>query len=279
MQSLKGKVAVVTGSSRGAGKGIALVLGEAGATIYVTGRSAKTSTTRPDLPNTTIEHTAEAIRKRGGNGIPIQVDHTDEKQVAALFEQVKQEQGKLDILVNNAWGGYENITDGSFEEVFWKQPFTRFDKMLNTALRATAMKTSYALPLMLPQQRGAIFNITLEMDTTFYDQALFYRTTKIALNYMTFGMAHDLHQRSNLAIAVIGVAPGWMRTEDVMKQFAEGLALSEELVKTESVEYIGRAVLALAMDKNIMQKTGHILRTRDLAREYGFVDVDGKQHE
>lgn len=279
MQSLKGKVVLVTGASRGAGKGIALVLGEAGATVYVTGRSTRTSTTRPDLLNTTIEDTAEAVSKRGGNGIPVQVDHTNEKQVAALFEQIKQEQGKLDILVNNAWGGYENITDGWFGDVFWKQPLTRFDKMLNTALRATAMTTSYALPLMILQQRGSIFNITLEMDTTFYDQALFYRTTKVALNYMTYGMAHDLHQRSNLDIAVIGVAPGWMRTEDVMKHFAEGLAASEELVKTESVEYVGRAVLALATDPNIMQKTGQVLRTRDLARDYGFVDIDGKQHE
>ena len=279
MQPLKGEVAVVTGASRGARKGIALVLGEAGATVYVTGRSTRASTTRPDLPNTTIEDTAEAIRKRGGNGVPVQVNHTDEKQVMALFEQVKQEQGNLDTLVNNAWGGCENITDSWFEDVFWKQPLTRFDKMLNTALRATAMTTSYALPLMIPQQHGAIFNITLEMDTTFYDQALFYRTTKVALNYMTYGMAHDLHQRSSLDIAVIGIAPGWMRTEDVMKHFAEGLAPSEELVKTESVEYVGRAILALTTDENIMQKTGQILRTRDLAREYNFLDIDGKRHE
>jgi NAD(P)-dependent dehydrogenase (short-subunit alcohol dehydrogenase family) len=276
MKPLTGKVAVVTGASRGAGRGIAGVLGEHGASVYVTGRSVRGHQLRSDLPNTTIEDTADYVTARGGTCIPVRCDHTVDAEIEALFAQVTQEHGKLDILVNNAWGGYEGY-DATFDAPFWEQPISRFDNMFRAGVRSHLVTTRYALPLMFNQPHGLIINTTLEIDPTFYDMALFYRTTKLAINYMTFGMAYDLYQRSGYPIAAIALAPGWMRTEEVLDMFDKGIYVSDQLAETESVEYIGRAVLALATDPNVLEKSGKTLRVRDLAREYGFTDSDGRQ--
>jgi NAD(P)-dependent dehydrogenase (short-subunit alcohol dehydrogenase family) len=278
MGSITGKVAVVTGASRGAGRGIASVLGEAGAIVYVTGRSVRGSLTKPELAGTTIEDTAELVTARGGKGIPVRVDHTVDTEIASLFERVRRDHGRLDLLVNNAWGGYEDYAhhggDASvFDSVFWEQPIERWDKMWTAGVRATLATTKAALPLMFSQQKGIIINTTLEIDPTFYDAALYYRTAKLAINYLTFGMAHDLHQRGGFPIAVIGLALGWMRTEAVMQNFRQGLRRAEELAQTNSIEFGGRAVVALATDPDILQKTGKIFRVRDLAQEYGFTDT------
>lgn len=275
MGPMTGKVAVVTGASRGGGRGIASVLGEAGATVYVTGRSVRGSLTKPGLPGTTIEDTAELVTARGGIGIPVRVDHTVDAEIAALFERVQREYGRLDLLVNNAWGGYEDYAyhggDASiFDAVFWEQPIQRWDKMWVAGVRATLATTKAALQLMFAQRQGIIINTTLEIDPTFYDAALYYRTAKLAINYLTFGMAHDLYQRGGFSIAVLGLAMGWMRTEAVMENFRQGIQPIERLAETDSVEYGGRAVLALATDPQVMEKTGQILRVRDLAKEYGF---------
>src|SRR5215216_2776725 len=279
MGSLSGQVAVVTGASRGGGRGIASVLGEAGATVYVTGRSVRGNLTKPALTGTTIEDTAELVTARGGLGIPVRVDHTVDAEIASLFERVRQDHGRLDLLVNNAWGGYEDYThhggDASvFDEVFWEQPIERWDKMWKAGVRATLATTKAALPLMFSQRKGMIINTTLEIDPTFYDFALYYRTAKLAINYLTFGMAHDIYTRGGYPIPVIGLAMGWMRTEAVMENFRQGLRRPDELAQTKSVELGGRAVLALATDPNILEKTGKILRTRDLAQEYGFEDME-----
>ena len=160
MQRLKDKVVVVTGASRGGGRGIALVLGEEGATVYATGRSIRGGSTRPDLPGTTIEDTAEQVTARGGIGIPVQCDHTQDKQVEALFQRVKQEAGRLDILVNNVWGGYENYDDASFDLPFWKQPLWRWDKMFSAGVRAHFTASRLATPLMISHYQGLIVNTT-----------------------------------------------------------------------------------------------------------------------
>jgi NAD(P)-dependent dehydrogenase (short-subunit alcohol dehydrogenase family) len=277
MGSLSGKIAVVTGASRGAGRGIASILGEAGATVYVTGRSVRGNLTKPELSRTTIEDTADLVTARGGLGIPVRVDHTVDAEIASLFERMRRDHGRLDLLVNNAWGGYEDYAhhggDASvFDAVFWEQPIERWDKMWQAGVRATLATTKAALPLMFSQQKGVIINTTLEIDPTFYDAALYYRTAKLAINYLTFGMAHDLYQRGGFPIAVIGLAMGWMRTEAVMENFRQGLRSPEELAQTDSVELGGQAVLALATDPNVLQKTGKIFRVRDLAQEYGFED-------
>lgn len=279
MGSMAGKVAVVTGASRGAGRGIASVLGEAGATVYVTGRSVRGDLTKPVFPGTTIEDTAELVTSRRGLGIPVRVDHTVDADIESLFEQVKREQGRLDLLVNNAWGGYEDYAyhggDASvFDAVFWEQPIERWDKMWQAGVRATLATTKAALPLIFAQRKGLIVNTTLEIDPTFYDAALFYRTAKLAINYLTFGMAHDIYRRGGFPIPVIGLALDWMRTEAVMQNFSQGLHPAQELAQTDSVEFGGRAILALANDPNVLQKTGKVFRVRDLAQEYGFEDID-----
>ena len=272
MKPLEQKIAVVTGASRGAGRGIALVLGEAGVTVYLTGRSVRGAQTS-ELVGTTLEDTAEQMAARGGVGIPVRTDHTKDEEIEALFSRVKEEYGRLDLLVNNAWGGYEGL-DATFDAPFWEQPTARFDKMFTAGVRASLVTTRAALPLLSPG--SLVVNTTLEMDPTFYDAALFYRTAKVALNYLTFGMAHDLKQVER-NIAVLGVAPGWMRTEAIIEDFRQGVLTEADLGQTESTEYVGRAILALATDPEVMNKSGQILRTRNLAREYGFTDVDGRQ--
>lgn len=265
MEPLKGKVAVVTGASRGAGRGIGLVLGGAGATVYVTGRSVQGDTTR-GWPET-IEGTAAAVTARGGTGIAVRCDHTADAQVAALFDRVRQEQGRLDILVNNAWSGYEDLA--GFSETFWTQPLERWDRMFTGGVRSHMTASRLAAPLMLLQRRGLVVN------TTFYDRGkylsnLFYDLAKTAINRMAYGMALELREHG---IAAVALSPGWMRTERVMDSHPS----PAELERTESVEYIGRAVLALATDPNIMGRSGQTLTVGDLALAYGFTDVDGRQ--
>ncbi|HEY3473142.1 MAG TPA: SDR family NAD(P)-dependent oxidoreductase [Anaerolineales bacterium] len=279
MGSMSGQVAVITGASRGAGRGIASVLGQAGATVYVTGRSVHGGLTKPELAGTTIEDTAEIVTASGGQGIPIRVDHTVDGEIEALFERVRRDHGRLDLLVNNAWGGYEDYAyhggDASvFDAVFWEQPIERWDKMWTAGVRATLATTRAAVPLMFLRREGIIINTTLEIDPAFYDSALYYRTTKLAINYLTFGMAHDIRVRGGFPIAVIGLAMGWMRTEAVMENFRQGLHPRKKLEQTDSVEFGGRAVLALATDPDVLEKTGKILRVRDLAQEYGFQDSE-----
>lgn len=272
MRPLEHKIAVVTGASRGAGRGIALVLGEAGATVYLTGRSVRGQQTS-ELVGTTLEETAELMTERGGVGIPARTDHTKDGEIEALFARVQDERGQLDLLVNNAWGGYEDY-DETFDAPFWEQPLARFDKMFSAGVRASLVTTRAALPLL--DSGSLVVNTTLEMDPTFYDSALFYRTAKVALNYLTFGMARDLRQAER-DVAVLGVAPGWLRTEALLEDIKRGKLTPGDLEQTESTEYIGRAVFALASDPDVLTKSGQILRTRDLAREYEFTDVDGRQ--
>ena len=277
MKRLKDKVAVVTGASRGGGRGIALVLGEEGATVYVTGRSTRDDSTRPDLPHTTIDDTAAQVTGRGGTGIPVRCDHTVDEQVENLFERVRQEQGHLDILVNNVWGGYEDYgSDAAFDVAFWEQPLWRWDKMFVAGVRAHFSASRAAVPLMMPRRQGLIVN------TTFWDRGkclsnLPYDLAKTAINRMAYVMALELQE---YGIAAVALSPGWMRTEAVLEAYRTDEQRWHEvpdLSRTESTEYIGRAVAALAADPNVMEKSGRVLRVGDLAREYGFTDIDGRQ--
>jgi NAD(P)-dependent dehydrogenase (short-subunit alcohol dehydrogenase family) len=274
MQRLKGKIAVVTGASRGGGRGIALVLGEEGATVYVTGRSVRGTLTRPNLPGTTIEDTAEQVTARGGAGIPARCDHTVDAEVEALFERVREEQGQLDLLVNNVWGGYEKDEDNSFCNPFWEQPLWRWDAMFVAGVRAHYTASRFAVPLMLSQRHGLIVNTTF-WDRDKYFAPLPYYLSKTAINRMAYGMALELRAHN---IAAVALSPGWMRTEAVMGNIPpNGRPSPEEMDRTESVEYIGRAVVALATDPNIMEKSGSVLTVGNLAHEYGFTDIDGRQ--
>ena len=269
--SLRGKVAIVTGASRGAGKGIALALGDAGALVYVTGRSVRGQPTTENLPGT-IEDTADMVTARGGKGFPVRCDHTVESEVEEVFARVQREQGRLDVLVNNAWGGYEQHDHRKFTAPFHEQPLRHWDGMFTAGVRATLVASRFAAPLMLKQGHGLIVNITAwDRDKDFGN--LFYDVAKGAINHLTAAMARELRSHH---IGVVALAPGFMRTERVAGAF-EAAGNKEYLNFTESPEYVGRAVVAVACDPKVLEKSGEVLPVGDLAKEYGFTDVDGRQ--
>jgi NAD(P)-dependent dehydrogenase (short-subunit alcohol dehydrogenase family) len=259
---LEGKVALVTGASRGGGKGTALVLGEEGATVYVTGRSVRGRPTTLGRPGT-IEDTAEEIAARGGVGIAVRCDHTDDAQVDALFARIREEHGSLDLLVNNAWSGYEISPDGDLP--FWDIEWRHWDLMFGGGLRATAYASRLAAPMMVDAGTGLIINITWVLDRP-HGHA-FYEVVKNGTNKLTEQMADDLRP---YGIACVAVSPGFMRLER--------MDLTPEMAaKAESAEFPGRAIVALAADANVLQKSGGVYTTPTLATEYGFTDIDGKQ--
>jgi NAD(P)-dependent dehydrogenase (short-subunit alcohol dehydrogenase family) len=262
MDRLRGRVALVTGASRGGGKGIALVLGEEGATVYVTGRSVHGKPTTLGRPGT-IDDTAEQITARGGTGIAIQCDHADDAQVDAVFRRIRAERGRLDLLVNNAWSGYEISPDSSLS--FWEIQWRHWDLMFAGGLRAAAYASRLAAPMMIDAGRGLIVNITWVLDRP-HGHA-FYEVVKNATNKLTEQMADDLRP---YGVACVAVSPGFMRLERMN-------LTPEEATMTESAEFPGRAVAALAADENVLEKSGQVLVTPALAREYAFTDVDGRQ--
>ena len=259
---VRGKVALVTGASRGAGKGIALVLGEHGATVYVTGRSVRGQPTTLGRPGT-IDDTADEVRARGGTGIAIRCDHTDDAQVDDVFRRIRAEQGRLDLLVNNAWSGYEIGPDPALS--FWEIDWRHWDLMFTGGLRATAYASRLAAPLMIEAGRGLIVNMTWVLDRP-HGHA-FYEVVKNGTNKMTEQFADDLRPHG---VACVAVSPGFMRLERMNLP-------PDVAAQTESAEFPGRAVAALAADDNVLAKSGQVLTTPALAREYGFTDVDGTQ--
>jgi dehydrogenase/reductase SDR family member 1 len=252
MQLRNGVVALVTGASRGVGKGIALELLEAGARVYITGRSV------------------EDMRYIEGKGIAIECDHRDDAQVRAAFARIANEQGRLDLLVNNVWGGYENmLEDGAFtwSYPFWQQPLWRWDSMFQAGVRAHYQSSQMAAAVMVEQGSGLIINISFWAAQKYIGNVA-YGVAKAATDRMTADMARELHDHK---VAVVSLYPGLVRTEKVM-QAAEWLDLSN----SESPQFIGRAVTALTNDPDILARTGEVLIAAKLAQEYGFTDIDGK---
>ena len=255
-------VALVTGASRGGGRGISLVLGDEGATVYVTGRSVRGEPTTLERPGT-IDDTAEELTARGGTGIAVRCDHTDDAQVEALFGRIREEHGRLDLLVNNAWSGYELPLDT--ETPFWEMSWRHWDLMFDGGLRATAYASMLAAPLMVEARRGLIVNMTWVLDRPHGNA--FYEVVKNATNKLTEQLADDLRP---YGVACVAVSPGFMRLER--------MDLSPETAaKAESPEFAGRAIAALAADPHVLQRSGGVFTTPALAREYAFTDVDGKQ--
>ena len=285
---LKDCVAVVTGASRGAGRGIAQELGAAGATVYVTGRSTREQ--QPDtygqlmglaglgaLPGS-IDETAEEVTRMGGRGVAVRCDHTREDDVAALFERVQREAGRIDLLVNNAWGGHETF-NGVFDAPFWEHPLANWDSMFDRGVRNHLLASRFAAPMMVERKRGLI------VTTTFWDRDrylrgnLFYDLAKASMTRLAFGMAQELRPHG---VASLAVSPGWMRTEFVLMGHKTDEAHWQErpaLARTESPRYLGRAVVALAGDAGVLGKSGAVHRVADLAGEYGFTDIDGRRVE
>ena len=277
---LSGTVALVTGASRGVGKGIAIGLGEAGATVYITGRSEKEGDgvgPRGPLPGT-IHQTAEEVTQAGGKGIAICCDHTTDSDVEAVFNRIKEDEGRLDILVNNAWGGYERMFVGGEyvnENPFWMQPMWRWDSMFETGVRSAFHASGLAMKMMLKQKAGLVVQLSFWAAQT-YLQNTPYGVAKAAVDRMTADMAHELAlyatELGNPQVAIISLYPGLVRTESVMEA-SEFFDLSN----SESPQFLGRVVAALFKDTRRMERTGHVVVAAQAAMELGVVDIDGKQ--
>lgn len=277
MKALQGKVAVVAGGTRGAGRGIAIGLGEAGATVYVTGRSVRGQQSDLARPET-IEETAELVTASGGVGIAVRVDHSQEDEVKALFERVKAEQnGQLDILVNDIWGG-EKLT--AWGKTFWEHSLADGLLMQQRAVHTHMITSYYAAPLMVEQKKGLIIEITDGIDYR-YRENLYYSLAKISVIHLAQAMAEDLRPHGVTALAL---TPGFLRSEEMLDYFGvteetwrEAVKKEPHFIMSETPTYIGRAVAALAADPAVAEKAGQALSTWGLSDEYPFVDRDGSR--
>jgi len=261
-------VAVVTGASRGIGRGIVLGLAEAGATIYLTGRSTREGGPTVALSGT-IEETAEAARALGGEAHAVACDHRDDPQVQAFFEHVAREQGRLDLLVNNVWGGYELLHAGEYETFarpFWQAPAALWDSMFLAGVRAHYVASTFAMPLMLSGGSGLIVNIS-SFAAANPKESVALGVAKSATDRMSLLMAEQVREHG---IAVITLYPGLVRTEGILK-WKEYIDLSN----SESPQFVGRAIAALAADPRVLERSGEIAVAAELALEYGFTDLDG----
>jgi dehydrogenase/reductase SDR family protein 1 len=270
MVSMKGKITVVTGASRGVGKGVALGLGEAGATVYITGRTVKNKTDVEKLGGT-IYQTAEDVTAIGGRGIAIHCDHRDDEQVETAFKQITKESKRIDVLVNNAWGGYEKMVEGSkltFFKPFWEQPFWRWDAMFDAGVRAAYTGSALAARTMIKKKSGLIVNISFWSAQVYLNNTQ-YGVSKAAVDKMTEYTARELRKFN---VAVVSLYPGLVRTESIMRN-----AKHFDMSNSESPQFIGRVIAALASDPNIMNKSGKVLVAAQEALEYGIQDIDGKQ--
>jgi len=278
--TVEGKVAVVAGASRGCGRGIAVALGEAGATVFVTGRTTRSGPTPVDQAPGAIEDTAEEVTRRGGRGIPVRVDHTDPSQVEDFFARVRQTHGRLDILACGVWGGNERYLDPIWNESFWKQPVGVWNEFLGAGSYAFWLSAHASSRLMAENHTGLIVAVTEPITSQFDGQQsslaeTFGHLAHYSTNRLVTALARDAQEAG---IAIVGLLPGFMRTERVELHLPD-----EESRKrfrydlSESTEYCGRAVAALASDSNVLAKSGKLLFVADLAEEYGFTDIDGKR--
>lgn len=261
---LAGRVALVTGASRGIGKGCALELGVAGATVYVTGRTLEEGAAA--LPGT-IGATAEEVTALGGRGIPVRCDHRNDDEVEALFERVDAESGRLDVLVNNAFLIPKELTSG---RPFWETPVSNWDDMLDVGTRSAFVASRFAARRMLPAGRGLIVNVS-SSGAREYAWHVAYGVGKAALDKLTADSAHELAPHG---VTVVSLWPGLVMTERIAKVGEAMPALDTS--RAESQRFTGRAVVALACDPQVHDKTGRAMASRDLADEYGFTDVDGR---
>lgn len=266
---MRGKVALVTGASRGVGRGIARELGLAEATVYVTGRSRSGGPTTDDLPGT-IDETARLVTASGGKGVAVECDHTDDRAVARLAARIEDREERLDLLVNNVWGGYEAYDGAVWRLPFWKQPVSRWDRMWQAGVRAHYTATRAVLPLMLNAEGGLIVNVSFGDEGKFLGDVS-YDVAKAATTRLGFAVAKELEDRDIVALTVY---PGFVRTERVKRS-----ASREDLSRTQSARFVGRAVAALARDPEVASKSGGAFKVAELAAEYGFTDLDGTQPE
>jgi len=266
-EPLNGKVAIVTGASRGIGKGIALELGAAGATVYVTARSV--SDGDHPLPGT-VGATAREVDAMGGTGVAVALDHRDDTAVESLFDRVLAEHGQLDVLVNNAFIVTDQLVSGL---PFWEASLTNWDDMIDVGTRSAYVASVFAARAMVPAKRGLIVNVS-SSGAEEYAWQVAYGVGKCALDRITADTAHELAPHG---VSVVSVWPGFVRTERIdMAADAGLLSASLDLETCESPRFMGRAVVALATDDDVARWSGRAVAARDLADEYDFTDVDGR---
>ena len=273
---LKGQVAVVAGGTRGAGRGIAVALGERGATVYVTGRSSRSAGRSPmDRPET-IEDSAELVTTAGGKGIPVRVDHSDSDAVAALAERIRRDQdGRLDILVNDVWGG-DPLVD--WEKKFWEQDLQAGLAVVRQAIETHIVTSYHLVPLMVARGSGLIVEITDGVEPG-YRGSFFYDLSKAGVIRLAVAQAGELKDHGVTAVAV---TPGFLRSEAMLDHFGvteanwrDGVAKDKDFIASETPAYVGRAIAALAADPDRGRFNGQALSSWGLSEVYDFVDADG----
>jgi NAD(P)-dependent dehydrogenase (short-subunit alcohol dehydrogenase family) len=276
--ALQGRVALVAGATRGAGRGIAIALGEAGATVYATGRTTRERRSEVDRPET-IEETAELVTEAGGEGIAVAVDHLEPTEVAALVERIDSEQGRLDVLVNDIWGA---------EHLFrWRTPVWEHDladglRLMRLAIETHLITSHHALPLLVRRPGGLVVEVTdgtAEFNADHYRDPLFYDLAKTTVTRMAWGLAQELAPHDGTAVAL---TPGWLRSEAMLEHHGVGESNWREAIErtphfcvSETPRYVGRAVAALAADPDAARWNGRSLSSGRLAQVYGFTDLDG----
>jgi len=277
---LEGKVALVAGATRGAGRGIAVELGAAGATVYVTGRTTRTQRSEYNRPET-IEETAELVERAGGRGIAVQVDHLEPAQVHALVARIERDHGRLDVLVNDAWGADFLI---EWNVPVWKHSLERGMRMLRLAIDTHIVTSHFALPLVIKNPGGLVVEMTdgtADYNSTNYRVSLFYDLAKTSIVRMAWAQAHELRPHGCTAVAL---TPGWLRSEQMLDNYGVGeanwrdaIAKQPHFVITETPRFVGRAVAHLAGDPEVARFGGQSLSSGQLAKVYGFTDLDGSQ--
>lgn len=294
VEALRGRVAVVAGATRGAGRGIAAALGEAGATVYCTGRSSRSGRSSSDYDRPeTIEETAELVTKLGGTGIAVQVDHLEHDQVRALADRLRREHGHIDLLVNDICGG-EELKGGpaDWNTPIWRQDLTKGLRILRLAVETHLVTSHFLLPLLIERPGGLLVEVTdgtLDYNASNYRISVFYDLSKVAVNRLGFSQGHELAPHNATAVAL---TPGWMRSEIMLAHFgvdeeswrdalnperSDGPIAPPGFAASETTRYVGRAVAALAADPERARYNQRSVTAAELAREYGFTDLDGSQ--
>ncbi|MET8770123.1 SDR family oxidoreductase [Streptomyces sp. NPDC004658] len=277
---LEGKVALVAGATRGAGRGIAVELGAAGATVYATGRSTRAHRSEYDRPET-VEDTADLVTAAGGKGVAVAADHLDKSAVRDLVDRIADEQGRLDILVNDIWGG-ENLFE--WDTPVWEHDLDNGLRLLRLAVETHAVTSHYALPLLLRRPGGLVVEVTdgtADYNRDTYRVNFFYDLAKTSVLRMAFALGHELGPRGATAVAL---TPGWMRSELMLDAYGvreenwrDALAREPHFAISETPRFTGRAVAALAADPDVARFNGQSLSSGGLARVYGFTDLDGSR--
>jgi NAD(P)-dependent dehydrogenase (short-subunit alcohol dehydrogenase family) len=277
---LTGKIALVAGATRGAGRGIAVELGAAGATVYATGRSTRQKRSEMDRAET-IEETAELVTAAGGVGIAVPTDHLEREEVRALVDRIDREQGRLDVLVNDIWGGELLF---SWHDKLWEHDLDKGLRILRLAIDTHIITSHYALPLLLRGKGGLVVEVTdgtADYNAGNYRVSFFYDLAKTSVIRMAWAQAQEI---GPLGATAVALTPGWLRSEIMLEAFGvteetwrDALDKQPHFAISETPAYVGRAVAALAGDPDVARRNGQSLSSGQLAREYGFTDVDGSR--